>query len=254
MKITLLIITSLLCVLGYSQKTNVGLEVEYQFYVDSDNPIKMFTTLFISNNVSIYKVKYSTREKWEEGPSKTNDREVLTDKNAFEPYFKIDHNKKELYFFELMVSNNKFLIKDNYNELKWKISSETKKIGEYNCIKATTNFRGRDWIVWFAPDVPLSFGPWKLHGLPGLILEAHDASNEYSMIAVKLQKKENEIFKKNFSTLIVTKNKEAITLRQFLSDFEEAKNNIRREISGADYTITSLPVVRSGLELKYEWE
>jgi GLPGLI family protein len=40
------------------------------------------------------------------------------------------------------------------------------------CHKATTTFRGRVWEVWFTEELPISLGPWKLGGLPGLILKA----------------------------------------------------------------------------------
>ena len=41
------------------------------------------------------------------------------------------------------------------------------------CKKATTNFRGRYWEVWYTEDIPISQGPWKLCGLPGMILKAN---------------------------------------------------------------------------------
>ncbi len=59
---------------------------------------------------------------------------------------------------------------------QWKISDETKKIGNYECIKATTiesvNKAGRTRTItaWFAPSIPLAFGPRGYVGLPGLIL------------------------------------------------------------------------------------
>ena len=40
------------------------------------------------------------------------------------------------------------------------------------CHYAITVFRGREWKVWFTEEIPVSLGPWKLGGLPGLILKA----------------------------------------------------------------------------------
>lgn len=42
----------------------------------------------------------------------------------------------------------------------------------YECHKAVTKFRGREWAVWYADGIPVSLGPWKLNGLPGIILQA----------------------------------------------------------------------------------
>ncbi|EHG22741.1 hypothetical protein HMPREF9332_01239 [Alloprevotella rava F0323] len=64
-------------------------------------------------------------------------------------------------------------------DFKWKILSKSKVIMGYNCQCATTTFRGRDYEAWFTADIPLSCGPWKFHGLPGLILEVADVKNEF---------------------------------------------------------------------------
>ena len=53
---------------------------------------------------------------------------------------------------------------------------------------ATTDFRGRHWTAWFATDIPVSDGPWKLGGLPGLILEAYDKGHQYTFTAVGLER------------------------------------------------------------------
>jgi GLPGLI family protein len=66
---------------------------------------------------------------------------------------------------------------------QWKIESEHKKVLGYDCQKATCTFCGRTYEVWFAADIPLSYGPYKFGGLPGLILELVDAKNEYHFIA-----------------------------------------------------------------------
>jgi GLPGLI family protein len=69
-----------------------------------------------------------------------------------------------------------------FPNIKWNISNEEKKIGSFTCQKATTRFRGRNYTAWFTMAIPISNGPWKLHGLPGLILEAVDETGEVKFL------------------------------------------------------------------------
>lgn len=58
---------------------------------------------------------------------------------------------------------------------EWTIYEDsTKNVLGFNCHMAKTHFRGRDWTVWFSEDIPMLLGPWKLGGLPGLILEVQN--------------------------------------------------------------------------------
>lgn len=72
---------------------------------------------------------------------------------------------------------------EDWEKPEWEISDETKEILGYQCFKATTDYRGRRWTAWFAPEIPVQDGPWKLCGLPGLILEAVDNHREFHFIA-----------------------------------------------------------------------
>lgn len=54
----------------------------------------------------------------------------------------------------------------------------------YHCLLAKTNFKGRTWYAWYAEDIPLQEGPWKLCGLPGLILKAYDENKEFEFSAI----------------------------------------------------------------------
>ncbi len=58
--------------------------------------------------------------------------------------------------------------------LNWRICQERKEICGYECRKAIGTFRGRSYEVWYTEDIPASAGPWKLRGLPGVILLAKD--------------------------------------------------------------------------------
>jgi GLPGLI family protein len=62
--------------------------------------------------------------------------------------------------------------------INWKLENETKKIGSFTAHKATGGFRGRNYTAWYILEIPVPYGPWKLQGLPGLILEAYDERKE----------------------------------------------------------------------------
>jgi GLPGLI family protein len=64
----------------------------------------------------------------------------------------------------------------------------------YECRMAVTNFKGRTWKAWFTEDIPFSLGPWKLTGLPGLILKAEDADGQFSFMAVGMKSVAQPIF------------------------------------------------------------
>jgi GLPGLI family protein len=254
MRLLLIFIFSGIYISCFSQKKGDA-QIEYQLFCNTDSPTTLFTSLYVSNNVSIYQEKYSTAKDWEENKKQLpTGVTVFGGTSQYDPYLKIDQNKKEMFFFSKILSNN-FLVKDNYYEFTWDISSETKVISGYPCVKATTDFRGRKWVAWFAPGIPLPFGPWKLHGLPGLILETYDVDKKYTIKVLEIVYKKNDVFGKDFETLMETKNSKPVSYQQFLQDTEEAKDNAFRRISDdKNATITRLPVARDGEELKYEWE
>lgn len=71
---------------------------------------------------------------------------------------------------------------------KWEITQDTCSILGYPCYKASTFFQGKRFIAWFTPEVPLNEGPWRLYGLPGLILKAEDNNHLFEMKAIGLKK------------------------------------------------------------------
>lgn len=79
----------------------------------------------------------------------------------------------------------------SYRELAprfdWRLQSGTGDVCGNVCHKATAAFRGREWSVWFAPEIPVDAGPWKFHGLPGLILRAESADGDYVFVAVAIR-------------------------------------------------------------------
>ena len=56
--------------------------------------------------------------------------------------------------------------------INWTLTDNTVTISSYLCKTATCQLHGRQWTVRYADDIPTTAGPWKLCGLPGLIVEA----------------------------------------------------------------------------------
>jgi GLPGLI family protein len=89
-------------------------------------------------------------------------------------------------------SINGYYLFEKIPEMKWILMKEIKMFNKIECNKAMTNFRGRTYTAWYEPSIPNSFGPWKLNGLPGLILEATDDSKNvvFKLNKIKIPKKE----------------------------------------------------------------
>lgn len=95
----------------------------------------------------------------------------------------------------VMTVRTKFVRKNYIYEepvphIKWILTNEIDTVMGYRCIKATADFRGRVYDVWFTPDLPFSYGPWKLNGLPGLILKAEDRDKLFQFSAIGISQKD----------------------------------------------------------------
>lgn len=87
---------------------------------------------------------------------------------------------KENKFFTKERVFNYYLVEEPTTKINWKITKDTTSFSGIHCQKATTYFKGRNWIAWYATELPFQSGPWKLNGLPGLIIEAYDDTKTVS--------------------------------------------------------------------------
>ena len=90
------------------------------------------------------------------------------------------------------ISSQGYRYADSLHTQMWTIVDSTREVLGYTCQQATADFRGRRWTAWFATDIPVSDGPWKLGGLPGLILEAYDEGQQHIFTAVGLERVKDE--------------------------------------------------------------
>ena len=126
-------------------------------------------------------------------------------------------------------------------KLVWSILSDKQKIGEFNAQKATTEFAGRQWVAWFSTELPFQDGPYKFHGLPGLIIKLEDRTKTHQFELVGTSKfmpnpeKTSEFIGK--SKEIEIKQKQYKKL--FLEDRNDPSKVIRQaQASGAIFQMT----------------
>lgn len=150
-----------------------------------EHPYTENMALLLGKNSSVYKSYDKVLEdalfkkQMQEQLANSPDGNVKINRNSRgsgAQYFQLPAGKK-LFRKESLVINS-YLVEDALPAIDWKISGDTASFGGLHCQKATTHFKGRDYTAWFCPDMPSHAGPWKLNGLPGVIMEAYDAKKD----------------------------------------------------------------------------
>ncbi|MCQ9633868.1 GLPGLI family protein [Chryseobacterium sp. WG23] len=122
------------------------------------------------------------------------------------------NNDGIIYFYTPNHMANPVLKVKDDRKIDWKISNEKEKILEYTTQKATANFAGREWTAWFTTELPVSDGPYKFCGLPGLILKVYDKTNTHSFEIISLEKQKSNYVVLNDDTY---KDVKPITLNEY---------------------------------------
>ncbi len=127
---------------------------------------------------------------------------------------------KKLYSYEAL-DNDIVKISEDTPSFIWNIGLESKRIGKNKCNKATTSFRGRNYIAWYASEIPCNFGPWKFSGLPGLIMSIEDETQTYSWQCISVKFPTNNRIEIEYTDFI------NLTLKEYFIKSEESMNKLR---------------------------
>lgn len=102
-------------------------------------------------------------------------------------------SRNEYEVYDYVGMTGRFYYREPLDEIGWSVTDSTKTILGYECVMATADYHGRKWTAWFAPEIPVQDGPWKLQGLPGLILEASESSGQHHFMADGLEASNDEM-------------------------------------------------------------
>ena len=104
----------------------------------------------------------------------------------------IVHKNNNNEFFQYDLLENTVLQLQTNDTQKWNLSQEKKNVKNLSLQKAITTWGGRNWTAWFAEEIPFQEGPYKFHGLPGLIVEIYDNKKNYHFELVRSEKIKEE--------------------------------------------------------------
>ena len=152
------------------------------------------------------------------------------------------------------LGSKNYEVYEDLQSIHWQlIPGERKTINGLKSFKAEGTFRGRTYVAWYTPDIPIRIGPWKFHGLPGLILEIKDISNQFQWTATEIIFPYNDgsaILEPNIEGLIDISLKDYVVLMKEHSSLEHKKRIARAPKGVRVVSSTS----KRGVELLYEWE
>lgn len=120
------------------------------------------------------------------------ERYTSGDKSARPPHYDVriqvfKHHAKAVMDLFAGISIDDYTYPVGMNDIQWEIGDSTRTVLGYECQQAMADYHGRRWIAWFTPDIPVAEGPWQLHGLPGLILEAETSDGDHRFTAKAIE-------------------------------------------------------------------
>lgn len=107
---------------------------------------------------------------------------------VYSDYFIVGNSLTEWACMPLWAEKDNGRYTEQWPLMQWTLQDSTQTILDHRCQKAICHFRGRDFVAWFAADVPVKGGPWKFGGLPGCILKVYDTQHIYEWEAVGIER------------------------------------------------------------------
>lgn len=179
----------LFCVVTCLNAQNNRFIYEYTYISDSLSNVKSseIIRLDIINEKSVsYGEKKFKFDSIRVENSKKGIREMTPPSEKFYSDMVIKNIFESKITYLTYLANNKLIVDEN-NEFIWKLLPNYSLILGYKVQEAETTFRGRTWRAWFSSDLPISDGPYKFRGLPGLIFKVYDTtcSHKFEIISIK---------------------------------------------------------------------
>lgn len=189
MRLPLLLFFFLSSITLYSQISSVSyicsLDLKY------DDPEEGLNKLYFSGNESVY-----VFEEWPEKNRFEQSGTVISyvpyDTEGAPIYTNLSTGEQVYKTFYFAPKGRFWILTEKIPAIDWQITNQKNNFSGLTAFFATGTYGGREYEVWFTPDIPLPLGPHRLNGLPGLILEAKSTDGKVSFTFSGYQPVEQE--------------------------------------------------------------
>lgn len=144
-------------------------------------------------------------------------------------------NGEMLYYRPWVTGNLNFCRVDSLPDFNWELQSDTMRILGFLCQKATSKMVWEDsyfrqFTAWFTLEIPLSYGPRNVFGLPGIVLHADSKYHSYRAVSVQLPLEGKDIIAlskcKELPLISASEaDKKAAKMREDLRNMQKLKGN-----------------------------
>ncbi|TFH95368.1 GLPGLI family protein [Porphyromonas levii] len=117
-----------------------------------------------------------------------NNPYLFLEPHTLPDYTYVDHDQKLIINYDSERFYVPVLYREPIEDVKWTLRNyDSRVIAGYQVYKAICDFRGRRYEAWYTPEIPVEVGPWKFHGLPGVILEVYDEDKNFFWTAFSVE-------------------------------------------------------------------
>jgi GLPGLI family protein len=168
--------------------------------------------------------------------SNVRSKTANTSSNLFSSYYVYKNypepNKTLFTAWDMKVNHYKVVEEIDF---EWQIDNNAKAtILGMTCVKATCGFAGRNYEAWFTTEIPISDGPYKFRGLPGLIVRLTDSDKEHVFELLEIKKT------KNIPMYFVDRKYINTNAKGYVTGLEASKASHIDQLNGLDYSDESM--------------
>jgi len=186
------------CIYEYKVTNPKGVTDTYSTILQFDRRSAKFCDYSAFQLDSVSQSKGATKERIDEYRIKVMRNDCFFDQTVLQ-----DEPKGNFTVYSTITPDN-YTYTESLPNIHWTLIEESDTVCGYPCKKATGEYGGRTWTVWYTQDIPVTYGPWKLCGLPGLVLSAADDEGIHHFEAIVIRKGTTPITECNATNVIST--------------------------------------------------